>query len=378
MISLSQEQKALWIKENKRYFNVIFAISLIYALLHFSKLPLVIVGESSGFKFVLEIILRFLNFSLIPYAAINAIFFLKDYWLKPDSLSQQNILRYAGLVSGIIVGTTVFNWIANLFEAIFQLTPMGASIIIDGKVLSSYASSVTANLILGLIISVPVFIKQSKKQEQELKKKEQELTIEKLKQLKTQAELEALQAKINPHFLYNSLNSIAGLIFENPQKAEKMVISLSELFRYSTNSHSKNYVTVLDEVKMARTYFEIEKIRFDDALVYEEAIDENTNHFFIPRFLIQPLIENAIKHGASKVEFAKIKLQIMCLNQSLIIQIFDNGPNFPDNITQGYGLKSTFEKLRILFPNQFEVQCKNQPEKYIEIRINKLITSLNE
>src|SRR5690606_5456700 len=149
----------------------------------------------SGFKFVLEIILRFLNFSLIPYAAINAIFFLKDYWLKPDSLSQQNILRYAGLVSGIIVGTTVFNWIANLFEAIFQLTPMGASIIIDGKVLSSYASSVTANLILGLIISVPVFIKQSKKQEQELKKKEQELTIEKLKQLKTQAELEALQAK---------------------------------------------------------------------------------------------------------------------------------------------------------------------------------------
>src|SRR5690606_28096225 len=119
---------------------------------------------------------------------------------------------------------------------------------------------------------------------------------------------------------------------DNPAKAEKMVISLSELFRYSTNSRSKNYVKVAEEVEMAKTYFDIEKIRFDDALVYEEEIDPKAKDYLIPRFLIQPLLENAIKHCASKVEYAQIKLQIKINNGIMMIRVYDNGPDFPVEI----------------------------------------------
>ncbi len=198
---------------------------------------------------------------------------------------------------------------------------------------------------------------------------EQEYQLLQLKELKTKAELEALQAKINPHFLYNSLNSIASLVHINPDKAEEMVILLSKFFRYSTSVKSQYFHTVGEEIEMVRTYLEVEKVRFDERLSYAiEYAEEGLQQYLIPRFLLQPLVENAIKHGISKIaENGIIRLQIAKEGQLLVILIHDNGPRFPDHLTTSYGLQSTSDKLRMLCGEDARLDISNQPYKYIRI-----------
>ncbi|MFK7980911.1 MAG: sensor histidine kinase, partial [Saprospiraceae bacterium] len=103
----------------------------------------------------------------------------------------------------------------------------------------------------------------------QLRQKEKELIISKQKELQSQAELDALQARVNPHFLYNSLNSIAGLAQEDPAKTEEMAIALSHFFKYSTNRQTENWSTIEKEIEILETYLEIEKIRFGERLRFQ-------------------------------------------------------------------------------------------------------------
>lgn len=182
------------------------------------------------------------------------------------------------------------------------------------------------------------------------KMKQQEVQLLEMQQLKTKAQLEALQAKVNPHFLYNSLNSIASLIHENPEKAEQMVLLLAKFFRYSTNAQSQYYTRLIDEVEMVKTYLEVEKVRFEERLDFKIIFgEERLKECLIPQFLIQPLVENAIKHGIAKIATkGNLSIKVQNENNSLIISIFDNGAPFPTQVSSGYGLRSTEEKLRLL------------------------------
>src|SRR4030095_9960348 len=133
--------------------------------------------------------------------------------------------------------------------------------------------------------------------ERQRKMNEKELEVLRLRELKTKAELDALHSKINPHFLYNALNSIADLSITDGRKARKMTVALADLFRYSINYSDHNYSTVQEEVEMTEVYLQIEKIRFEDKLNYSINIAENVNHYLIPCFVLQPVVENAVKHG---------------------------------------------------------------------------------
>src|SRR4029079_13760823 len=126
---------------------------------------------------------------------------------------------------------------------------------------------------------------------------EKELEVAKLQQLKSEAELDALHSKVTPHFLYNALNSIANLAVSDGKRARKMTIALAELFRYSINYSDHNYSTIKEEVEMAEVYLQIEKIRFEDQLNYSIQVSGDINHYLIPRFVLQPIVENAVKHG---------------------------------------------------------------------------------
>ncbi|MCU0439629.1 MAG: histidine kinase [Raineya sp.] len=193
-----------------------------------------------------------------------------------------------------------------------------------------------------------------------------------LQELKTKAELEALQAKINPHFLYNALNSVASLIHDNPDKAEKMVLLLAKFFRYSTNAKSQYYSSLSDELEMVKTYLEVEKVRFEDRLSYEIQV-ENPQLLYlqIPQFLIQPIVENAIKHSISKISTqGKIRILIQEENKQLLIEIADNGVPFPENFQVGYGLRSTQEKLRLLGGKDARMEIENGDFKKIKLFLN--------
>jgi two-component system LytT family sensor kinase len=225
-----------------------------------------------------------------------------------------------------------------------------------------------------LIVGVFFLYYLTREQNRTRKISEQEYQLLQLKELKTKAELEALQAKINPHFLYNSLNSIASLVHINPDKAEEMVILLSKFFRYSTSVKSQYFHTVGEEIEMVRTYLDVEKVRFDERLTYSiEYSVEELNEYLIPRFLLQPLVENAIKHGIAKVAAkGNIRLQITTEGTYMVILIQDNGPDFPQHISTSYGLQSTSDKLRMLCGEEASLEINNQPFKHIKIKTRLL------
>jgi sensor histidine kinase YesM len=212
--------------------------------------------------------------------------------------------------------------------------------------------------------------------ELERKKKldEKELELSRLRELKTKAELDALHSKINPHFLYNALNSIADLSVTDGKKGRKMTIALADLFRYSINYSDNNYSSVKEELAMTEVYLQIEKIRFEDQLNYSIKMEAETEHYLIPRFLLQPLVENAVKHGLKATgKMTEILLEAKMDGGGLLINIIDNGPLFPDELNPGYGVKSVFDKLDLLFPDQYAIQFTNEPRKQVSLHINKLI-----
>jgi LytS/YehU family sensor histidine kinase len=202
---------------------------------------------------------------------------------------------------------------------------------------------------------------------------EQEYQLLKLNELKTKAELEALQAKVNPHFLYNSLNSIASLVHQNPEKAEKMTLLLAKFFRYSTQTQQSYYSTLAQELEMVETYLEVERVRFEDRLNYEIFLESpELRNYLIPSFLLQPLVENAIKHSIAKIsEKGKISLKVFSIvdKQQICILIHDNGAPFPENIQVGYGLQSTYDKLRLLGGKDASLEIKNGENKCIGIHL---------
>lgn len=210
--------------------------------------------------------------------------------------------------------------------------------------------------------------------ERQRKLGEKELEVTRLQQLKTKAELDALHSKVNPHFLYNALNSIADLSVTDGKKARRMTIALADLFRYSINYSHNNYSTVKDEVAMTEVYLQIEKVRFEDQLTYTVRMDDEAVHYLVPRFILQPMAENAVKHGLKATgKMTEIILEVKKNDRGLEIDIIDNGPSFPDELVPGYGVKSVFDKLDLLFPGQYEIFFRNQPRKEVSICIYKLM-----
>ncbi len=203
---------------------------------------------------------------------------------------------------------------------------------------------------------------------------ENETKLANLRELKAKAELKSLQSQINPHFLYNSLNSIASLAPIDAQKTQKMAHSLSDLFKYSINRKDKKTSTVHDEVEMVKTYLDIEKIRFGDRLQFTVTVDPDLEKHEIPLFLIQPLVENAVKHGISKNEgVGKIDLKITKKQKEISISVSDNGPDFPEGLLSGHGLQTVFDLLRLTYGDKAALNWTNTPKKMIIITIPESI-----
>ena len=181
--------------------------------------------------------------------------------------------------------------------------------------------------------------------------KEKELNEERLERLKTRAELDALQAKINPHFLFNTLNSIASLISENPAAAESTVEKLSELFRYTLQRSGNSTVTLSEELEIVRSYLEIEKVRFGDRLQFDIRADGSLDDLRIPPLLIQPLVENAIKHGiAEEPKGGTVTVDVKKDGRTCIIAVNDTGKGLSGTGgDSGFGLKSIRERLALSY-----------------------------
>lgn len=188
-----------------------------------------------------------------------------------------------------------------------------------------------------------------------------ELLMEKEKREKAfllaqQAELKMLRYQLNPHFLFNSLNSIQALIFENQQMADKMVTELSEFLRYTLSHVNKTYVPFKDELDAVQRYLTIEKIRYEEKLEYTIQCSEEAGNYKVLSFLTQPLIENAIKHGI-KTSAIPLKINIMGMvtNNTLHIEISNTG-SWLQNENEGTGIANLKERLENAYENRHSLK----------------------
>ena len=171
------------------------------------------------------------------------------------------------------------------------------------------------------------------------------------KTLLREAELQALKSQINPHFLFNSLNSISSLTVSNPEKAQEMVINLSTFMRYSLTHEQKEMVTFARELENIKLYLGIEKIRFGKKLNAEFEIDEHCLGAEIPNMILQPLFENAIKYGVYETtEQVTIKTTCQCEGNILKITIAnDYDASSLQRKGEGIGLRNIRKRMQIIY-----------------------------
>ncbi len=177
------------------------------------------------------------------------------------------------------------------------------------------------------------------------------LTETNLNLLVKESELNVLRSQLNPHFLFNSLNSISSLTISDPGTARDMIIKLSEFLRYALRHGEREKTKLAEEIKNIELYLQIEKIRFGDKLVFEKEIAETCVGGLIPNMILQPLFENAVKHGVyESTEPINIKLTCEGVPSGMQIEISNN---FDSNqVTRkgaGIGLKNVRNRLKLIY-----------------------------
>lgn len=200
---------------------------------------------------------------------------------------------------------------------------------------------------------------------EELRRKE--FNEEKLRRLATRSRLDALISQINPHFLFNALNTVGVLIDENPDEARRLTVKLASIFRQTLQASEREVVSLQEELRFVQDYLEIEKARFGERLRVEEAVDVRNAE--IPCFTLQPLIENAVKHGAApKIGTTTIRIAVRQVNGHLSIQVSDDGVGMTEEslkhiLERGYGLKNLIDRLSIHYASSFTWRVESQFEK---------------
>jgi signal transduction histidine kinase len=206
---------------------------------------------------------------------------------------------------------------------------------------------------------------QRKKQEQE--RREQNLILD-----ASRSELKALRAQINPHFLFNALNAIAGLIPRDPARAEETVERLAEVFRYTLTRSEKEWVALDEELEFIQAYLDIERARFGNRLQVRLQVENGVGSAWIPAMIVQTLVENAIKHGIAAVKgIGFVEISARCRAERLEITVTDNGCGFPVNPPReertgagsGYGLRNVRERLSGYFGDDAQLRIERDEQE---------------
>ena len=206
-----------------------------------------------------------------------------------------------------------------------------------------------------------------------------DLIIAKQHQLRLKSELTALKAQLNPHFLYNVFNTINASIPASAEKTRNMIAKLSDLFRYQLKASKEEYVTVREELDFVTKYLDLEKERFGKRLCYNVEIKEDLLTSLIPPLIIQPIVENAVKHGISPlISGGTITISISKQNGQLLVTISDTGVGIDkqcqhEALDKGMGLSNTHKRLEKMFGQGLEL-LDNEPNGLVvrfSVRLNQ-------
>lgn len=202
------------------------------------------------------------------------------------------------------------------------------------------------------------------------------------KERQRQSELKALQNQINPHFLYNTLDSIIALIDKGEnEKAEKMIVALSKFFRISI-SKGQNVIPLPNEIEHARNYLLIQKMRFGDSFNYEIEMEPGLEQYYVVKLILQPIVENSIGHGLKEGEEGRILIKAYTEGDLIKFDIQDNGYGMlpskvkeleasfkNDDIHQGVGLKNVYQRIRIYYGEKANIEIHSEEDLGTKVTI---------
>jgi len=289
------------------------------------------------------------------------------YWVRYTDFETQKIFtitlnHLASATLSILVWITISNFcLKNIFHDESSYLEF-LTISIPWRVAVGTFFYLLSGLIYYLIIYIQNFREQTTRESE-------------VKTLIRDAELNWLKHQINPHFLFNSLNSISSLTMSNPEKAQEMVIRLSDLLRYSLKQSSQSLVSISDEISNCTKYLEIEKVRFGKRLNYSISAPDSVLNFQVPAMILQPLFENAIKHGiASSADPGEVNSTFELHENYLKIGITNTMSE--ENINAkgvGVGLVNITRRLSLLYGQVDLVKTSIVNSSYlVEVTIPKL------
>ena len=184
------------------------------------------------------------------------------------------------------------------------------------------------------------------------------------------AQLQALLAQVNPHFLFNSLNSLRGLIAEDTAKAQEMVTQLAHLLRYSLESTKHRTVPLVDELNAVRNYLACEKIRFENQLLVEWNVADDALEQQVPPMVIQTLVENGVKHGlAQSVESGLLRVSARCETGGLVVEVCNKGRLNPQAGNKGTGIASARDRVQLIYGSGASIALLEEPAGFVLARL---------
>lgn len=295
---------------------------------------------------------NFLNlFYLKGFRALTG-FFLTSVFLRPIYRRFENRLQIGWLITLVLICAAVFGsaWTAIEYYYAYLTNPvlnLNNYLARSPRIALDYAMTLTAWS--ALYLGVKNWWSW---------RSERENRIE-AAALADKAQLEMLRYQLNPHFLFNSLNSIRASIDEDSTRAKQMITQLSEFLRYSLLNCSEKEVPLEKEIEATRNYLAIEKTRFEKKLEVEFSVDERAANLPVPCFLLNPLVENAVKHGLNGGgKPLKIQISAALKNNRLVLEVANSGTLKQNGDGTKVGLKNVRERLEKLFPERSSFALK--------------------
>jgi two-component system, LytTR family, sensor histidine kinase AlgZ len=265
----------------------------------------------------------------------------------------------------VLIATMIVIAMAGSFAAILMLAAIGY-LHGAGIVASWMAGSLKASIVITLTFGIFVTVIESMRarlDEATVALRTKERDEAEARRLAAEAQLASIESRVQPHFLFNTLNSIAALVHDDPAGAERMTGQLAALLRSSLDGTTTPLVTLDDELRVVRAYLEIERVRFGDRLRYHIEVDELARSAQVPRLAVQTIVENSVKYAVSpRREGGRIGVRAAVKNGHVEIAVDDDGPGFDARaIEPGHGLALVRERLAMTLGERASLRVDGTP-----------------
>ncbi|HEX6038051.1 sensor histidine kinase [Longimicrobium sp.] len=279
----------------------------------------------------------------------------------PPALHWRMLAHVAGLLAISAAGTT-WNWATR--SLLFPLLGLGAYDY--GRMPLRYLMELPKAAIIYVIVLAFVTLIDRYQAA-----RERQLNVARLESSLARAQLQNLHTQLQPHFLFNALNTISSVMYDDVERADHMISSLSELLRASLHASQAQQIPLAQELAVLDRYLELMRARFGDRLAVDVAVDDGLDSALVPAMVLQPIVENAMQHGAPPPPaVARVDIRARRDGGQLVLEVRDNGPGLRgDPLGRGVGLTNTADRLRALYGDEQSLAFENAPNGGLIVRM---------